>query len=227
MSIKLAVFDIAGTTLADDNAVFIAFKKAFEVHGYNVSEEMVNPLMGYKKAIAIKMALEKLNVRPEPRIIEEIHDFFVDEMIDYYEFSPNVRPIYGAEEAMWALKDKGIRIALNTGFPREIADAILDRMQWVDMGLVDDYIASDEVENGRPDPSMIRKLMERAEISDPKEVIKIGDTEVDINEGKNAGCALVIAVTTGAFSKGQLEEYKPDHVISNLSELSFILFGRA
>lgn len=227
MPIKLAIFDIAGTTLADDNAVFTAFRKAFETHGYDVSEEMVNPLMGYKKPVAVKMMLEKLNVKPEPHKVEEIHDFFVDEMVDYYEFSPNVRSIQGAEEAMWALKDKGIRIALNTGFSREITDAILDRMQWVDMGLVDDYIASDEVENGRPDPSMIRKLMERAEISDPKEVVKIGDTEVDINEGKNAGCALVIAVTTGAFTKEQLEEYSPDHIISNLSELSSILFGRA
>ena len=34
MSVKLAVFDIAGTTVADDHAVAIAFSKAFEVYGY-------------------------------------------------------------------------------------------------------------------------------------------------------------------------------------------------
>lgn len=227
MPIKLAVLDIAGTTVADDNAVFAAFKKAFEAYGYDVPEEMVNPLMGYKKPAAIKMVLEKLNIEPGHRLVEEIHDFFVDEMMDYYESSPNVKSIHGAEAAMQELKSRGIRIALNTGFSRGIADAIIHRMQWKNTGLVDDYIASDEVENGRPDPAMIKKLMERANISDPKEVIKIGDTEVDINEGRNAGCSIVIAVTTGAFNKEQLQEYKPDHIINNLSELSSILFDRA
>ncbi len=61
-------------------------------------------------------------------------------------------------------------------------------MQWKEKGLIDDYIASDEVEEGRPQPFMIQALMKRAGISDSKEVIKIGDTEVDVNEGRNAGC---------------------------------------
>ena len=88
----------------------------------------------------------------------------------------------------------------------------------------DDYIASDEVEEGRPEPFMIQTLMERAGISDSKEVIKIGDTEVDVNEGRNAGCSLVVAVTTGAFTKEQLDEYHPDHIIDDLSQLPALIF---
>jgi phosphoglycolate phosphatase-like HAD superfamily hydrolase len=66
--------------------------------------------------------------------------------------------------------------------------------------------------------------MQRAGITDPKEVMKIGDTEVDVNEGRNAGCSLVIAVTTGAFTKMQLEEYHPDHIIDDLSQLPALIF---
>ena len=226
MPIKMAVLDMAGTTIADDNAVFSAFKKAFEAHGLEVSEEMINPLMGYKKPVAVKMILEQLNVETSATLIEEIHDYFVDEMVDYYELSPNFHAIRGAEEAMRLLNAKGIRVALNTGFSLEIADTIIERMNWMEDGLVDDYIASDEVENGRPDPSMIQELMHRAGITDAKEVIKIGDTESDIREGRNAGCGLVIAVTTGAFTRDELQKYSPDHIIDNLSELSKLLADR-
>ncbi len=226
MTVKLAVFDIAGTTLADDNAVATAFCKAFEVYGYTIPEEDVKPLMGYKKPVAIQIMLEKLGAETNEKLVDEIHREFETEMMDHYEYSPDVKAMPGAENVMLYLKEKGIKIALNTGFSRVIADTILSRLQWIERGLVDDYIASDEVDEGRPQPYMIQTLMQRAGINDPKEVIKIGDTEVDVNEGINADCAMVVAVTTGAFTREQLEPYTPDHIIDNLSELPALIFAR-
>lgn len=225
MPIRLAVFDIAGTTVADDHAVANAFRNAFESYGYgDISEEDVKPLMGYKKPIAIRMVLDKLGVEEDIALEEDIHDEFVSEMMDYYEYSPDVKPMPEAENVFLLLKEKGIKVALNTGFSKDIADVILRRLQWKDRGLIDDYIASDEVEAGRPQPFMIQTLMQRAGITDANEVIKIGDTEVDVNEGRNAGCGLVIAVTTGAFTKEQLQEYNPDHIIDDLSQLPALIF---
>ena len=225
MPIRLAVFDIAGTTVADDHAVANAFLSAFESYGYkDVSEEDVKPLMGYKKPVAIRMVLDKLEIEEDIALEEDIHEEFVSEMMDYYEYSPEVKPMPEAENVFLLLKEKGIKVALNTGFSKEIADVILRRLQWKDRGLIDDYIASDEVEAGRPQPFMIQTLMQRAGITDANEVIKIGDTEVDVNEGRNAGCGLVIAVTTGAFTKEQLQEYNPDHIIDDLSQLPALIF---
>jgi phosphonatase-like hydrolase len=226
MPVKLAVFDIAGTTVADNNAVAKTFRKAFELYGYNISEEDIKPVMGYKKPVAIRIMLEKKGADMNEELVNDIHREFEIEMMDHYEYSPDVRAMPGAEDVMIQLKEKGIRIALNTGFSKVIADTILTRLQWIEKGLVDDYIASDEVEAGRPQPFMIQTLMRRAGIDDPKEVIKIGDTEVDVNEGINAGCAMVVAVTTGAFTKKQLEPYSPDYIIDNLSELPALIFNR-
>jgi phosphonatase-like hydrolase len=225
MTCKLAVFDMAGTTLNDDKAVWNAFNKAFESKGHTISEEMVNPLMGYKKPVAIGMILKKIGADSGDAMVAEIHEVFINEMKDYYEFSEDVKAIDGAEAAMHQLKQKGIRIALNTGFSREIADTIVERLQWKELGVIDDYIASDDVPAGRPDPSMINTLMQRAGITDSKQVVKIGDTEVDINEGRNAGCSLVIAVTTGAFTRAELEPYHPDYILDNLSELPTLIFN--
>lgn len=227
MSIKLAVFDIAGTTVADESAVVTAFRNAFEAYDLSVTDEQIKPLMGYRKTAAIQTVLEKLGVDWDEDLVEEIHDEFESGMIDYYEYSPDVKALPGAEDTFLLLKEKGIRIALNTGFSREIADTILHRMQWQEKGLVDDYIASDEVAEGRPQPFMIEKLMERAGVSDAGEVVKVGDTEVDVNEGRNAGCAMVVAVTTGAFSREQLEPYAPDHILDDLSQLPALIFDRA
>jgi len=225
MSIRLAVFDIAGTTVADQHVVADAFLKAFKSFGYDkITKEDVKPLMGYKKTVAIHMVLEKLGVNGDVELIENIHNEFVNEMMDHYEYSPEVKPMLNTENVFLQLKEKGIKVALNTGFSKDIADVIVSRLQWKEKGLIDDCIASDEVEEGRPQPFMIQTLMQRNGVDDPQEVIKIGDTEVDINEGRNAGCALVIAVTTGAFTKEQLQEHNPDHIIDDLSQLPALIF---
>lgn len=226
MPVKLAVFDIAGTTVADDNAVVTAFCKAFETHGFSIDESDIKPLMGYNKPVAIQIMLGKIGAEMDEDMVADIHQEFETEMLDHYEYSPDVKAMPGAEDVMIQLKEKGIRIALNTGFSRAIADTIMNRLQWIDKGLVDDYIASDEVEEGRPQPFMIQALMQRAGIDNAGEVIKIGDTEVDVNEGINAECAMVVAVTTGAFTRDQLEPYTPDHIIDNLSELPALIFDR-
>jgi len=219
MTYRLAVFDMAGTTVADDNAVGMAFQLAFRNNGYEITLEDVNPLMGYHKPLAIQIVLEKSGEEFDQDTITVIHDDFLNEMLNYYEYDPRVKPLPSVEDVFLELKEKGISVTLNTGFPHEIAEIILKRFQWKERGLVDDYIASDEVEKGRPHSFMIRELMNRAGVDDPATVLKIGDTQVDINEGRNTNCGLVVAVTTGAFTREQLEPYQPDHIIDNLSEL--------
>lgn len=224
MPIKLVVFDIAGTTVKDDDYVAHAFRNAFVKNGYDITLEQTYPYMGVKKIVAVNALLAKLGGQLADA--GSIHTDFTDEMMDFYTYDTAVMPLPYAEEVFQQLKEKGIRIALNTGFPRIIADVIVDRLQWKEKGWVDDTIASDEVEHGRPQPFMIRELMSRADITNPSEVAKVGDTEVDVNEGRNAGCGLVVAVTTGAYTDEQLAAYDPDHIIPDLSLLPTLIFNR-
>jgi phosphonatase-like hydrolase len=223
MAVKLVVFDMAGTTVSDDNNVAEAFQKAFRDNGIEMALKDAIPLMGYHKPLAIQMLLERYRIDFDSDIIEKIHDDFENGMMDFYEYDAAVKPVRGAENVFEKLKASGIRIALNTGFSRNIADTIIQRFRWKEKGLIDDFIGSDEVEKGRPYPFMIGKLMERAGIADPLEVAKIGDTTVDIEEGQNAGCLYVMAVTTGACEPGELEKMKPTHLINDLSEIPHIL----
>ena len=56
----------------------------------------------------------------------------------------------------------------------------------------------------------------------PEETLIIGDTELDILCGKSAN-ALTCAVTYGYRTKENLEENKPDYIISELYELKDII----
>src|SRR5678815_2313027 len=129
-----------------------------------------------------------------------------------------------AEEIFAFFKNNNIKVGLDTGFFSDITHVIIERLGWLKNGLVDYVISSDETAEGRPYPYMIQELMKRADVTDPKKVIKIGDTEVDIKEGRNAGCLLTIAVTTGkSYSREQLELYQPDFIIDSLHELPALL----
>ncbi len=222
MSIALVVFDIAGTTVKDNDNVGEAFQAALDKFGYQIPLDQINPYMGYEKNEAIREIL-KTYQGGEATVIDKehvaaIHRAFVGRMVRYYE-TREIEPLPHVEETFGRLRGMGIKIALNTGFSRNIADVIVEKLGWFDRQLIDHLIASDEVPQGRPYPDMIHKLMERAGVDDASSVAKVGDTEVDINEGKNVGCRYVIGVTTGAYTREQLEPYHPTHIIDDIGDV--------
>jgi phosphoglycolate phosphatase-like HAD superfamily hydrolase len=54
-------------------------------------------------------------------------------------------------------------------------------------------------------------------------VVKVGDTPVDVEEGRQVRVGFVVAVTTGAFERAALRACAPDHVIDSLAELPPLL----
>ncbi|MCC7633539.1 HAD family hydrolase [Stenotrophomonas rhizophila] len=218
MQYSLAVFDMAGTTVADPGHVGQAFINAMAAAGHPVDAETVRPLMGYRKPEAIGRLL---GAAATPALIERIHADFVQSMLHRYRHGPGIVALPAAEAVFAHLRAHGVAVALNTGFSRDIAESIVQRLGW--QSRIDAFIASDEVPAGRPAAHMIQTLMARLQITDASAVVKIGDTEVDIQEGRNARVGLVVAVTTGAYTRTQLRSHAPDRVISHLDALPGLL----
>jgi phosphonatase-like hydrolase len=224
MIVKLVVFDMAGTTVKDKNYVGIAFQLAMRSYGYEVAIEQINPIMGYEKPLAIRMMLERLQVENiTSEMVEQIHLAFVNLMKEFYLETDQLTALPHVEETFERLREMGVKVALNTGFSRDIAEIIIDRLGWEDK--VDLLVASDEVQKGRPYPDMINKIMQQLGVESAGSVVKIGDTEVDVNEGLNAGCKYVIGVTTGAFTREELLKYEPMHIIDDIAEIFEIIFA--
>lgn len=225
MAIQLVVFDIAGTTLYDNDFVNIAFRDAMQHCGYEVSQREVNDVMGLKKPQAIRMMLEKRLPAEQitEQLIDRIHDVFLKYMIDFYKTNEDVREIPGAANVFKTLKANGIKVALDTGFSRDITQTIIDRLGWERDGLIDASVCSDEVPAGRPHPYMMQKIMQQLGVTDMQAVAKVGDTPSDLEEGTNAGARFVIGVTSGAYQREELLAYPHTHLVDSINDVPAII----
>ena len=226
MSIELVVFDIAGTTVADKGNINAAFREAFSNAGIpDVDKADVDEVMGYRKKDAIKIIVNKYKPGFEEDIefIDTIHEDFTNMMVHYYETCEGLVALPFAEKVFRELKDNQVKVAVNTGFTRTITTPILHRLGWDNASFIDEVVCSDEVAEGRPHPFMIQHLMQKLGVEDADDVAKIGDTKVDVEEGQQAGCGLVIGITTGAYSKEDLVKYHPDYVIDSLEILPSLI----
>lgn len=230
--VKMVVFDMAGTTVKDENEVEKCFVEAAESTGLKYTVEEIVSMMGWSKRLVFETLWRKNLQGAEESIIQEkvniSYQKFKEVLEHHYRTQP-VLPADGAMELFAVLKSAGIKIVTTTGFYREVTDIILARLGW-DKGLDENYIgnadsiidlslSSDMVKNGRPAPDMIFKAMEIFAITDPKQVIKIGDTPSDLQAGKNANCLYSLGVTNGTHTRAQLEQYENDGLLASLNEL--------
>ncbi|MCA9562782.1 MAG: phosphonatase-like hydrolase [Myxococcales bacterium] len=224
MSIGLVVFDMAGTTVFDDGHVNRAFRDAAEEFALAVSKEAVDALMGFSKREAItEIVAANTGRRDDSSLIDSIYERFVDLMVEHYMSNPEVREIPGASGVFRTLRSMGIRVGLDTGFPRRIAEALVNRLGWQVGRDIDALVAGDDLAKGRPAPLMIQKIMSDLGVASSSAVAKVGDTLVDVLEGRNAGCGLVVGVTSGSCDRAQLEEAGPDHILESVADLPALL----
>ena len=128
-----------------------------------------------------------------------------------------VIPISGAEETFSWLRQRRVKIAVTTGFDRQLTDLFLDQLSW-DKDMFDATVCSDEVPQGRPAPHMIFRAMELTGTDDVNRVMKVGDTPADIHAGANAGVR-TIGVLTGPHDKPSLQRADPDHIIPSIAAI--------
>ena len=222
MSPELIVFDLAGTTVKDNHDVHRALQNALARYGALISLDDANTVMGIPKPLAIRTLLNNCDTFHgliTEGLVQEIHRSFVEEMIHFYQEDPSVGEKDGVSDTFRRLKERKLKVAIDTGFDRRITNSILQRLGWVQNNLIDVSVTSDEVSRGRPYPDLIFKAMELTHVTDSKCVAKVGDTTSDLLEGNSAGCGWVIGVTTGAYTRSELQREKHTHLIENVHEV--------
>jgi len=230
--VQLVVFDMAGTTVKDENEVQACFFTAAESTGLQAESDRITAMMGWAKKQVFQILWQEQIGTDHPDYaakVEASYAKFKEVLENHYRTQP-VQPTEGCLDLFTWLNSHKIKIALNTGFYREVTDIILNRLGW-HQGLNQNYVGSDskiqasvtpsEIYNneGRPAPYMIQKAMYLLGVKDPKTVIAIGDTPSDLEAGINANCLLSLGVTNGTHTKAQLESYPNHGLLDSLSEL--------
>ncbi|MBS1502599.1 MAG: phosphonatase-like hydrolase [Bacteroidetes bacterium] len=222
-SIKMVVFDMAGTTVDENNVVYKTVQEAINQAGFSVSlAEVLEQGAGKEKLQAIKDVLKTYAANSDDELAANIYRNFIRRLDQAYD-TLDILPQKNAVALFAALKEKNILTVLNTGYARHTAEQIIRKLGWKQGSEFDGLVTATEVDKNRPNPDMIFYAMKQFGIPDSKNVIKVGDSVIDIEEGKNAGCLLSIGITTGAHTSEQLRAAHPDYIINDLVELMPII----
>ena len=211
--IELVCCDMAGTTVRDDGLVLEAFHRTIasldldEVEATE-AESYVIETMGQSK-IEVFRALFAERAEDANQLFEA---HFVDAARDI-----GVREIPGARDALTALKDAGIGVALTTGFSPATRESLIDQLGWAD--LVELRVSPADAGRGRPAPDMLLVCALRAQVTAMSNIAVVGDTASDMVAGVRAGVGRRIGVLTGTDDADRLRQHGADVVIDSVSQL--------
>jgi phosphonatase-like hydrolase len=213
--VALVVFDLVGTTISDSEHVPSAFVAALAQQGVLVSEADLTGVRGASKRQAITRFIPEGADRA--RRAAAAYTAFREHLENAYRAN-GVHAIEGAEATFRHLRSRSIRVALNTGFERDLTELLLNALHW-DSDVVDAVICGDDVSEGRPAPFLIFRAMERTNVRSVHEVVNVGDTALDLTAGYNAGVRWNVGVLTGAHDRETLSRAPHTHLIESVAEL--------
>ncbi|AKP67003.1 phosphonoacetaldehyde hydrolase [Companilactobacillus ginsenosidimutans] len=252
--IEAVIFDWAGTTVDYGSlAPVVAFKAAFNTKSIYPTDEEIRQFMGMSKWDHIGEMLQLPTIRqqwedeygelPTEDDRKELYTMFESALMAHLVKQTELKP--HLLDTIDFLEDSGIQYATTTGYTPEMMDAVQRGAS--NLGYKPDIVltSADVNNNGRPAPDMIEKILfELGEIK-PEEALKVGDTIVDIEEGRNAGVQTV-GIIDGSSLMGlnesdfnnltedereavraevrqQFETVDADYIINDLSELPEVI----
>ncbi|MCC7076387.1 MAG: HAD hydrolase-like protein [Acidimicrobiia bacterium] len=214
--LRLFVFDLAGTTIADDGRVLRAFRSVAAREGLEADDAWLTSRMGWFKTRVFEDLLARNDRDPaQARVLTESFDRTIGD--DYRADPP--RPLAGAVDSMQTLRAAGTAIGFTTGFTRAVTDVVFGARPFGHDFTPDAVVASDEVERGRPAPDLVFEVMRRVGVVDPRTVGVAGDTPADLEAGTAAGCRVVVGVGHGTHTLAQLASAPHTHLLPDLGGL--------
>lgn len=222
--IELVVFDMAGTTVDEDNVVYKTVQQVINDEGFKVSlEEVLKHGAGKEKHQAITDVLTECTKTTNVALVANIafskFKLALKEVYDTIE----IKTFAGTEELFKDLRSNNIKVVLNTGYDKKTAALLVKKLGWIVGETIDGLVTSDDVVMGRPYGDMILLAMKNTGVTDSAKVLKVGDSAIDIEEGKNANCGITVGVLTGAQTRSQLQQANPTYILESVNELRAIL----
>lgn len=203
--VQAVVFDISGTAMDHGSrAPATAFQALFNSHRVTVTEAEARAPMGLHKRDHLRAMLadpgiaarwtQRHGATPSESTVDLLYREFPAMQLAairrHLDLIPGVAPVAAA------LRDRGIGLGVTTGFESSMIVDIVPAA--AAQGFSPDcWVCPDQAGGGRPAPWMIHtaaRLMDRYPL---RHFVKVGDTQADIDEARNAGTWAVAVTRTG------------------------------
>ncbi|MCM3112727.1 phosphonoacetaldehyde hydrolase [Lederbergia lenta] len=206
--IKGVLLDWAGTTVDYGcMAPVSSFMKVFKEKGISVTMEQTRKPMGMAKIDHIRTMLAMPEIRKQWKgnlseaDVHELNTLF--EKYLFEELREYTDPVPGATKAVNELREMGLKIGTTTGYTREMMHIVCAGA--AEKGYEPDVtVTADDVDAGRPYPWMAYYAAMKMGVFPMNRLVKVGDTTVDMKEGRNAG-AWTVGLIYGSSELGLSE----------------------
>ena len=212
------LFDIDGTLITTGGAGAVAWRMAFE-ELYGIPADigqfsdagMTDPEVGFKTFKAV------IGRDPTPRELTRVMATRLKFLPEAVANSPGYKVLDGVEELLPELADAGYLLGLTTGGTDSAAHIKLahaNLARWFPVG----GYGSDSQDRTELTKVAIKRCGNLLGMElDPRRVLVVGDTPLDIKAAHGA-CAIGVGVASGHFSEDELEAAGGDYVLSSLRE---------
>jgi len=205
---KAVIFDWDGTLADTKRAVVQSFQKVLRETGCVVSDDFIERRMGIGTKKTIIEAFRECNMRLDVLTLEKL----AKEKISIQAGLTQIVSLFdGVTELLEELQGK-VKIALATMSGRKVVDSLLSEKRIE--AYFDVVISADEVVNPKPDPEVFLVSAKKLGVN-AKDCVVIEDSVFGVRAAKEAKMKC-IAVSSGVYSKEELQQEQPDRVIGSL-----------
>ncbi len=209
------IFDWDGTLADTKDIVVTSFQIVLKQIGCNVADEFIERLIGKGSRNTFEEALKAQNIPLCERLIDRLVKRKTDIAVS---LADRVKLLDGASELLESLKGQ-VKIALASMNDRRIIEKMLEVTPIKRCFEV--IITAEEVDNPKPDPEIFLKCASEL-ASEPRRCVVLEDSVFGVEAAKAAGMKC-IAVSTGAYSKRELDKAGADMAVGSLTEKRRIL----
>lgn len=222
MTLRLAVLDLAGTTVCDDGLVLDAVLAALGAVRVRGAGPRMPALRRQARATMDRASLAIFGDLLDGDMHRARHaDAAFAARLRSRVRDGMLHEVPGATAAMTALHEAGLAVCLSSGFEPTLHAEMVETLGWGD--LVDFTMCPADVDGrGLPDPSMLLTAAARVHV-EPVDVITAGDATSAMTAGRSAGAGLTVGVLSGAHRAAPLRAAGADAIVDSVADLPALL----
>ncbi len=208
MRYKTVVFDLDGTLVDSHGSIYQSTIKTLDELNYNIEIDEVK----FQRMIGFHFRdiFDSFGIG-----VDDVDHFIEVYKSHYFEYIDRSIVYPGVIELLNELKNLDIKVALLTTKGEKQAKQIAKHFKIAKyFDIIKGWLPGEEI---KPSPKPLIHICNKLHV-DPSDAIIIGDAEIDVRCGKNAG-SNTCAVTYGYRSAEMLKKENPDYIVHSAKEI--------
>jgi beta-phosphoglucomutase len=213
---EAVIFDWDGTLADTRKAIVISFQRALKEINLEVPTEYIERRIGIGASETFREILKAPNRRVDEKIVKQLVERKSRVQL---ELANEIELFEGARELLEGLRGK-VKVGLASMNNRSVIMHLLQIKGVAEC--FDTVLTVEAVSRSKPDPEIFLKTATALNVI-PERSVVLEDSLFGVKAAKSAQMAC-IAVTTGVYSKHELEVEKPDLVVKTLRDPQILRF---